>query len=167
MQMVVAFGRLLYRHRSLIALPFFAFLVILGRPEIKNTIPHLLILLGIIIRLWASGYIGSISRGYEISGDYRVIDGPYKILRHPLYLGNLFLVLGTILLFNPPVWYRRTLIIIFIIEYSIISIAEKNHLTNLPGKKVNFSFHNLKGEISTIIVIIIIYFISYFRNSNS
>lgn len=163
MQEIVAFGRLLYRYRGLIALPFFAFLVIFGRPEIKNIIPHLLTLLGITIRLWASGYIGSISRGYEISGDYRVINGPYKIFPHPLYLGNLFLVLGTIVLFNPPVWYGMTLIIIFIIEYSIISIAEKNHFKNLPEKKINFSFHNLKGEIYTIIVIIIIYFISYLR----
>ncbi len=161
MQKIVAFGRLLYRYRGLIALPFFVFLVILGRPEIKNIIPHLLIFLGIIIRLWASGYIGSVSRGYEISGDYRVINGPYKIFPHPLYLGNLFLVLGTIVLFNPPVWYGMTLIIIFIIEYSIITVAEKNHLKKLPEKRVCFSFCNLKGEISTIIVMGIIYFIYY------
>lgn len=161
MQKIIAFGRLLYRYRGLIALPFFAFLVITGNPEMKNIIAHLLIVLGIIIRLWASGYIGSISRGYEINGDYRVINGPYKIFPHPLYLGNLFLVLGTIVLFKPPLWYGLVLVVIFLVEYSIITIAEKNHLKKLPEKRVRFSFGNLKGEISTIIVIGIIYFIYY------
>lgn len=165
MQRVVVFGRLLYRFRSLIALPFFIFLVISGRPEIKNITPHFLILLGMIIRVWASGYIGPISRGNKIDGHYRILNGPYQFFPHPLYLSNLFLVLGTILLFNPPLWYGLVLIIIFIIEYAIITIAEENHLKDLPAKRVNFFFRNLKGEISTIIVIGIIYFISYLKNS--
>ncbi|MGQ9664974.1 MAG: methyltransferase family protein [bacterium] len=165
MQRIVVFGRLLYRFRSLIALTFFIFLVISGSPKIKNITPHLLILLGIVIRIWASGYIGSISRGNKIDGHYRILNGPYQIFPHPVYLGNLFLVLGTILLFNPPLWYGLVLIIIFLVEYTIITIAEENHLKDLPPKRVSFSLRNLKGEISTIIVISIIYFISYLRNS--
>lgn len=165
MQRIVVFGRLLYRFRSLIVLPFFVFLVISGSPKIKNITPHFLILSGIVIRLWASGYIGLISRNKKIAGEYRVINGPYQFFSHPLYLGNLFLVLGTILLFNPPLWYGLVLIIIFLVEYTIITIAEENHLKDLPAKKVNFSFRNLRGEISTIIVIGIIYFISYLTNS--
>jgi len=159
---LIALGKIFYRHRSLIALPFFLLLLFLAKPDGKSILPHLLIFSGIIIRLWSAGYIGEKARGRKITAEFRIISGPYHILRHPLYIGNFFLVSGMILLFNPTFWFALLLIIIFLFEYSIIIFAENYILKNLPEKKFRFSFKNLKGEISTIIIVVIIYTLYFF-----
>ncbi|MEO0185144.1 MAG: methyltransferase [candidate division WOR-3 bacterium] len=154
-------GRFFYRWRNVIAIPFFLLLLILGNPEHQVVLPHLFVFLGIGIRLWSAGYIGEKSRGKEIKAEYRIINGPYRISRHPLYVGNFFLVLGTILLYNPALWFGLLLIVCFVLEYSVIVFAEEQHLKNFPAKQVKFHCSNLKGEISTIIVLIVIYLISF------
>lgn len=113
------------------------------------------------MRLWGSGYIGKLARNIELFNDYRIKSGPYRILRHPLYIGNFFLVLGTILFFNPFVLLKFLLLILFVFEYSIIVIAEEYVLKNKPTRFVKFSGKNIVSEFSTILVIIVIYLIYF------
>jgi protein-S-isoprenylcysteine O-methyltransferase Ste14/type IV secretory pathway TrbD component len=55
--------------------------------------------LGALIRSWAESYLhSSIVHDAELHGEQLVADGPYRHVRNPLYLGNLFLAIGVGLL---------------------------------------------------------------------
>ncbi|MEO0135963.1 MAG: methyltransferase [candidate division WOR-3 bacterium] len=157
----IKLGRLFYRYRGIIATPFFILLLFLHRAQPTSPLPHLLIIIGLALRIWTSGYIGIISRSQEIAGEYKIVNGPYFFFRHPLYLGNFFLVLGTILLFNPPCGLKILLVLIFLFEYATIILAEEDYLKGLPPVKVRFSWKKSRTELSTIIVLGIIYLIYF------
>jgi hypothetical protein len=156
---IAALGRFFYRRRSFIAVPFFLLLIFFSRPDEKIILPHFFILPGLILRLWATGYIGEKSRGKELTAEYRIISGPFGYFRHPLYIGNFLLVLGVIFLYNPPVWLGTTLVAIFLFEYSMIIYVEEKTLKRLPTRNVRFSIKNLKSEFSTWGVMLSIYLI--------
>ncbi|MDE3136050.1 MAG: isoprenylcysteine carboxylmethyltransferase family protein [Acidobacteriota bacterium] len=61
-----------------------------------------LITLGAVWRTWGSAYLGTnVVQDRKMHTDRLVGDGPYRRTRNPLYLGNLFLVLGLGLLLGP------------------------------------------------------------------
>lgn len=148
----------------MIAIPFFVLLVILSRPIHSPILASIFIGVGIFIRIWAGGYIGQRARQNHFSAHYMITNGPYRFLKHPLYCGNLLLVVGVILLFNPPPWFAILLIILFILEYSIIAFSEFHHLKKLPKKRVKFKLTNTRGEISTVIILMIIYLVYVVRS---
>jgi protein-S-isoprenylcysteine O-methyltransferase Ste14 len=52
-------------------------------------------------RTWGSAYLGTnVVQDKELHTERLVADGPYRLSRNPLYLGNMFLVLGLGLLVN-------------------------------------------------------------------
>jgi protein-S-isoprenylcysteine O-methyltransferase Ste14 len=54
-----------------------------------------IVALGALIRSWAESYLhSSIVHDAALHGEQLVADGPYRHVRNPLYLGNLFLVVG-------------------------------------------------------------------------
>lgn len=160
-EVILSLGRFFFRHRGIVAIPPFILLVYFSNPVQKTTLSHILIITGIIIRLWASGYIGKDGRGREIKGESKIRVGPFKILRHPLYIGNFFLVTGTILLYNPPGWLKFIFISTFLVEYSLIIFTEEEYLKKLPEKSTSFSIEKMKYELSTIVIIVIIYIIYF------
>lgn len=109
------------------------------------------------IRIWAAGYIGILARGNKFSGQHIIINGPYRYVKHPLYCGNFFLVLGVIVLFNPPTVFAFLLLILFITQYALIIMSEQHYVESLPKKKVNFKVTNIRGELSTIVVLVVMY----------
>jgi protein-S-isoprenylcysteine O-methyltransferase Ste14 len=55
----------------------------------------LLVAMGALVRSWAESYLhSSIVHDRELHGEKLVADGPYRHVRNPLYLGNLFLAFG-------------------------------------------------------------------------
>lgn len=160
-RVIINLGRLLFRYRAVIAVPFFILLVILSRPGHINIIPYFIIFIGLIIRFWAAGYIGKKARATNFSTGCRIINAPYKYLKHPLYVGNFFLVLGVVLLFNPAIWFGVLVMIVFLLVYTLIIMSESHYLKDLPKEKARFKSVNCKGEISTIIVVIVVLLIHY------
>jgi len=156
---IIQLGKFLFRYRAIIATPFFILLVILSKPTNVFTLAIISFLIGIGIRIWAAGYIGIAARSTKFSGQFVITNGPYKYLKHPLYLGNFFLVFGVIILFNPTIWFALLLIFLFIFEYAIIIISEMNYLKNLPKKEVRFALTNCRTETSTIIIMLLIFLI--------
>ncbi|MEO0122750.1 MAG: methyltransferase [candidate division WOR-3 bacterium] len=132
-----------------------------SKPNSTFFLSHILIISGLSIRLWATGYIGEKARTKELNAFYRIVSGPYRILRHPLYIGNFFLVMGTVFLYNPPFWLKIIIILAFLIEYSIIIITEEEYLKGLPALIIKFSFKKLKFELSTILIMVVIYLIYF------
>jgi protein-S-isoprenylcysteine O-methyltransferase Ste14 len=86
----------------------------------------LVIATGILIRLWASGYI---HKDREVT-----IAGPYHAVRHPLYLGNFITGLGFALFIN--VWQLVVLYIpTFLIIYYKKMKLEEEYLLNKFGEQ--------------------------------
>jgi len=55
----------------------------------------LMVTIGALIRSWAESYLhSSIVHDAALHGEHLVADGPYRHVRNPLYLGNLFLAMG-------------------------------------------------------------------------
>jgi|UniRef100_A0A7V3VUK9 hypothetical protein len=160
MPLIVKIGIFLYYYRSLIAIPFFILLFFFKNPD-NNLLPHLFIISGVLLRLWSSGYIGKKARSRTPTAECRIKGGPYTIFKHPLYIGNFFLVLGTVLLYNPPLWLKFFLIFAFIFEYSIITIAEEYNLKGLNVCYAKFCYKNMVSEFSTIMIIGIIYLLIF------
>ena len=81
---------------------------------------------GIFIRIWATGYI---HKDKEVT-----TDGPYKLLRHPLYLGNFIEGLGFAVFAN--VWQLTALYIpVFLLVYYKKMRLEENYLRGEFGNK--------------------------------
>jgi protein-S-isoprenylcysteine O-methyltransferase Ste14 len=156
-------GNFFFRYRAVIAVPFFIALVLLSKRPYSLVVPVVLTLVGLAVRSWAAAYIGKSSRGTAITAEYRIINGPYRFYRHPIYLGNLLLVYGTVVLFNPGVLFSILVIFLFLVEYSIIIKTEDEYIINKEPKMVRFSFQNLAHELSTLLVMIVIYLIYVLR----
>lgn len=156
-------NQFLYKYRAFVAVPFFVILVMRSRPVGSLLIPVILALIGLGVRAWAAGYIGKTGRGRDFHSEFRITSGPYKLLRHPLYIGNFFLVAGTIFLFNPLPWLAAVLIGIFLIEYGLFIVAEEKYIKNLPHQEEKFALHRLRYELSTWVVIMVIWVVYFLR----
>lgn len=82
-----------YRFRQFVGIGFLFALTLLGRPgELGNAGRTLFLigagfaLLGILVRLWASGHVKK--------DKVLTTTGPYGYVRHPLYVGNHLITLG-------------------------------------------------------------------------
>jgi protein-S-isoprenylcysteine O-methyltransferase Ste14 len=159
-------GRFLYHYRGIIAFPFFVLLVIFARPTPIRPQAILFIVTGLIIRAWAAGYIGGQSRQRSYSSTFRINNGPFHYLQHPLYIGNLMLVLGVVILFNPQTWLFLTLPCLFVLEYTLIIISEHQYLRTLPSRGERFCLKNMGHEWSTYLVmavILVVYLLRVWR----
>ena len=80
----------MYRYRGIIT-AFFGLLLLLlppapFEPGCYAGIP--IFLVAFFLRIWARLHIGEHSRGYELVCDEIVKTGPYRYIKHPLYLSN-------------------------------------------------------------------------------
>lgn len=153
---IVTLGKILYRYRAAIAVLFFLLLVLSGQTPRYGFIPYVIVLLGLAVRFWAAGYVGKAARAASFKTTYRVVNGPYKYLKHPLYMGNFFLVIGVIFLFNPPFPHTFLFIAFFLIEYAIIAVSEMHYVHTLTKKTSHFSIGRALSEVSTFLVVFII-----------
>ncbi|MBN2465728.1 hypothetical protein JXD38_08945 [candidate division WOR-3 bacterium] len=128
-------GRFLFRWRGVIGVLAFAVVFWLARPTFGSCLLGVpLLVLGLAIRFWASGYIGIEGRVREIGARQRIVSGPYRLFRHPLYIGNFLLVVGMLLALRPAVRLAAVVLVGFVIEYAIIVAAEERQLAALGGR---------------------------------
>jgi hypothetical protein len=122
-------GRFLFRWRGVIGFVAFGVVFGLARPTLGSCLygPPI-ILAGLAIRFWASGYIGIEGRVREIGASCRLVAGPYRLLRHPLYVGNFLLVAGMLVALRPAEWLAVVVVAGFIAEYALIIAAEEKDL---------------------------------------
>lgn len=156
MIVLTAIGRILFRYRAAIATVAFGLLMLAANP-VRAPAGHVLVLLGLTIRTWAAGYIGVDARARKFVGEYRITKGPYRLLKHPLYVGNFLLVAGVLLIYNPPFWMGALYVILFLSMYGAILFSEVVYMKGKTARNTNFNLKNLKGEISTWLVVLVIY----------
>lgn len=88
--------------------------------------------LGLVIRIWATKHIGKrIPRKYR-GGRSRllVVTGPYRLVRNPLYIGNIVAMMGLCLL-SELVWFMPIAFAYFFLLYSLVVRYEEHKLSVL------------------------------------
>jgi protein-S-isoprenylcysteine O-methyltransferase Ste14 len=94
-------------------------------------------LFGEVIRIFTVGFTPKNTSGRNtVNGqlaDELNVTGIYSILRHPLYLGNLFMWLGPVL-FLRSVWFTIVFGLIYWIYYERIMFAEEQFLRRKFGE---------------------------------
>jgi len=113
-----------------------------------------LIIPGLLLRFWTTGYIGKISRAPSISADYLVVKGPYRFFRHPLYLGNFALVAGVLVALKPSLIMAFAVLLGYLIMYRLIARAETEYLeqSNPEPKETGFNIIEALSEWRTWLV---------------
>jgi hypothetical protein len=173
----------LFRWRGAIGGAAFLALLALGRPTAAGCLQALPVIgLGLLVRFWASGYIGRRGRVRELGKDRlqnadcrvqkskggvqdadcrmqtanpgtRIVAGPYRVLRHPLYVGNALLVAGMVWALRPQVWVGAVVLALFLVEYALIIAAEERALAGLPlDRGARFRLVRAATEWSTWLV---------------
>ncbi len=91
------------------------------------------LLLGTILRLWGTAYLGSGVMGdARMHGDSLMASGPYRYVRNPLYLGTWFLALGVSIVMPPT---GAAFIVIALSIFVLVLIrAEEGFLLQKQGQ---------------------------------
>ncbi len=94
------------------------------------------VILGEFLRIYSVAYTGKETRSNKTKAETLISDGPYSMVRNPIYLGNFFIGLGFIFLFNVWMPYIILLYIFFFsVEYGIIISVEEKFLFEKFGEK--------------------------------
>lgn len=87
------------------------------------------------------------------TGERRIVAGPYRVLRHPLYVGNSLLVAGMVWALRPAAWVGVAVLSLFCVEYLLIIAAEERALAGLPlDRGARFGLARAATEWSTWLV---------------
>ena len=101
-----------------------------------NLLGVVLILFGIVLNIWADNMFKkrkTTVKPHEIP-EYLEISGPFKISRHPMYLGMAAILLGTAVILGSLISFLFFIIFIIFMEALFVPVEEKN-LEKAFGKK--------------------------------
>ena len=124
-------GRFLFKYRSFVPVPIALVLVFVHYGATAASwapaIGVLLVVLGEGVRLWAVRHIGTISRTRANRYGPLISDGPYALVRNPLYIGNFCLWIGFVV-WSRLLWMLPVAVAIFWLEYVAITGFEASLL---------------------------------------
>lgn len=117
-------GKFLYSFRGYIPLPVFAAAFLAADPHPAAFLAGLAIAFaGETLRLWALTYIGPKSRAERKTRASRLIrEGPYSIVRNPLYVANMTMIAGVLAASNRPSLFA--LAPVLVVYYMLVAGAE-------------------------------------------
>jgi len=166
--MFIAYGNFLFRYRNILfpAVLFTLFILFKPYPFAKDEnldiwldiTGILIILIGQGIRATVIGlaYIKRGGKQKRIDADTLVTEGIFAHCRNPLYVGNLFIIIGFLVIYN-NFWVYLLGGSFFLLSYTAIVAAEESFLRRKFGtefeqycKRVNRWFINLSGIRKTL-----------------
>jgi len=98
------------------------------RPALRDTLAAApIVAIGIAMRVWARSYLLRGTNTRRVHARRLVVDGPYRRLRNPIYVGNMAIAAGLALAFAGPIAAGLLLLLLFSI-YSIVVRSEESIL---------------------------------------
>lgn len=131
-------GKLLFKYRSYTPLPFIFLMIFFMDPTAASIVSGLIfVLAGESIRIWAVSYAGSETRVTgEVGASVLVTQGPYSLLRNPLYIGNILIYSGFgIMSYALFPYLLIAAICFFIFQYYFIILNEEDYLRQTYTEK--------------------------------
>lgn len=166
--MLISYGHFLFRYRNILFPAVLFTLFVVFKPYLSSENTNLNILLdvtgiliivaGQVIRATVIGlaYIKRGGKGKNIYADTLVTEGIFAHCRNPLYVGNLFIILGFLIIYN-NLWAYLLGIGFFLFSYSAIVAAEELFLIRKFGeeyeqycKQVSRWYIDLRGIKNTL-----------------
>lgn len=133
-------GEFLFKYRDYTPLPFIVVMLWLGQANRESLIlGSLLMVLGELIRVHGVAYIGGVSRTRSYSTGQKVITGgPFARVRNPLYIGNLLLSGGLVVMSNVhfffPYDFTVLFVVVFFAQYIPVVAWEESNLVAKFGQ---------------------------------
>ena len=129
---------ILFSNRSFTPIPMVLMIIYFSNPIISYVFYGLfLLIIGESIRIYSVSYAGGVTRTMNVGAPELCTSGPYSRTRNPLYIGNMLIYLGVVLIAGGE--YLSTLflivIIYFIFQYSMIISLEEEKLNKLFGNR--------------------------------
>lgn len=126
-------GEILFRLRDYTPIPIIVLAILFATPTwLSLSVGALVAIVGELLRTYGVAYIGTISRTRSYSNGQLVQEGPFALLRNPLYFGNLVLSVGLSLMSNVA-WLPFLVIVVFYAQYVPVVAWEEKKLTNIFG----------------------------------
>ncbi len=124
-------NELVSRYRTKLGFVFAALFIIMARPTVLGmTVGMPIGIAGLLIRLWASGYI---RKNKELS-----MDGPYSYTRNPLYVGSFFIGLGVSIMGSCIIFIVLFLTGFYFVYASVIRDEEKGLIELFGGSFLDY-----------------------------
>ncbi len=128
-------GNFLFKHRDKTGIPLFIIMLFFSKPTFKTLMFSLPLLFAAeALRIISLMYVGKSTRAREIKAPFLATGGPYAYVRNPIYIGNLFIGLAFMILFNPKLIFYLIFVTLFFLQYTLIIVEEENFLRNEFGE---------------------------------
>ena len=127
-----------FQHRSFTPIPIALMIIYFaGANNSLRVVGIFLLLLGEGIRIWAVSHAGGATRTREVGAALLCTSGPYAQTRNPLYVGNMLMYIGIVLIAGMPhqLFAATGVAAFFIVQYSLIVSLEEETLDRLFGKE--------------------------------
>ena len=125
-----------FANRSFTPIPIALSIIYFAQPENQNILLGFMVLLvGELIRMWSVSYAGGETRTTSVGAPSLCTAGPYGYVRNPIYVGNMLMYLGIVIIAGSPNLILMVLATMsfFIIQYSLIISLEEEKLDELFG----------------------------------
>jgi protein-S-isoprenylcysteine O-methyltransferase Ste14 len=125
----IALGKKFFQMRDYTPIPLLLLILIFAQSTpLSATIGVLFILVGELIRIYAVSFIGTISRTRnDHTGNKLVQEGPFAMVRNPLYVGNFFIASG-VAAYSGSVFMFILTVVLFCVQYYFIVKYEESLL---------------------------------------
>ncbi len=125
-----------FKYRSYTPIPLAIMIIYFSKPAFPYPWVGLgCLVVGEFVRIWAVSYAGGITRTTNVGAPALCSSGPFAHVRNPLYIGNLFLFSGIVLIAGASnIWAMLAATwVFFVVQYSLIIDLEEKTLSGLFG----------------------------------
>ena len=134
-------GELFFKFRDYTPIPFIIAMFYWAAPTSSSIlIGTIIAVIGELIRIYGVAYIGGVSRTRTFStGQKLITSGPYAHVRNTLYIGNLLLSSGLVVISNVNIdnipnsnaYFLAFFVAFFFIQYIPVVLWEESNLQNI------------------------------------
>ena len=92
-----------FKNRSFTPIPIAVSIIYFAQPNNQNILLGFAVLLaGELIRMWSVSYAGGETRTTSVGAPSLCTAGPYGFVRNPIYVGNMLMYLGIVIVAGSP-----------------------------------------------------------------